>query len=60
MAPIHHHFEKKGWRNLDCDPVLDHCIDLGNDWSRNFKSALNDQALQVLRVGILFTARICN
>ncbi len=32
MAPIHHHFEKKGWAEAaDRDPVLDHLADSGDD-----------------------------
>ena len=44
MAPIHHHFEKKGYRGKpNCDPVLDYCPCVGDVRPGHFKSPITRQ-----------------
>ena len=38
MAPIHHHFEKKGWAEVyNSNSILDNCYNFSIDWLSNIK-----------------------
>ena len=42
MAPIHHHFEKKGWAEPhDCYKILDNSYNSCFNWSFNSKAQVN-------------------
>ena len=43
MAPLHHHFEKKGWAGADHrHPLLDHRGDPGAGRPRHLEAAVSD------------------
>ena len=57
MAPIHHHFEQKGWSKVNyCNSVLDHCYNSCLNWSCKFKIKMIkskiDKSFYILGLGI--------